>query len=178
MKTTINLLPQNKKIELKNRAISRAILKTGLMLTLSLAVLATFLFFCLKVISIYQASANQEIERIKGNSDYEKIIDAQNLLEDYYSRAKKIEEDYKKQKKYWPIFQKINALAPDGIYFEEITMEGDSISLKGVGEQRDSVIKFKQALEESGFFEKIDSPISNYIQDKEVQFGFNLELKK
>lgn len=177
MRITINLIPKEKKEELEFRRSGRVILKTGVMASFALVVFAVFIYFCMQVVGIYESAFDKEIEKAKKNPAYNKILETQSLIEDYYLKSAIIKKQFKGQEQYWKVYQEINTLTPEGVYFKEVIFDGASVTLKGIGKRREDIIALKEGLEREEKFEKIESPISNYIQDSNAEFELKFSVK-
>lgn len=177
MKITINLVPAEKKEELRFRRIGRVFFRTGITLSMALVVFAVFIFFCVKVLDIYETAIGKEIEKSKENPAYKEISETQDLIEQYHSKSAAVQKQFRDHRQYWPIYQQINALAPKGIYFKEISIENSGVFLKGMGDRREAVINLKDRIEQDENFEKIESPISNYVRDANIDFEIRFNIK-
>lgn len=177
MKITINLIPTEKKEELRMKKNGRRIVKISLMAYLAMFVLAFFIYGCLLVIQVQKDGVDQELANLSNNNIFRQTKDEQNIIKEYYQRANYIEQNFNKQRSYWAFFQELNSQVPTGIDFTELKIEDKLISIKGVGKTRDEVIRFRDNLQKSNFFNKVNFPISNFTQDKDVNFDFNIELK-
>lgn len=148
-----------------------------MMLSFSLVVLATFIFFCMQVLDIYEDDVNRDMERSKSNPAYNSISETQKQVEDYYKKSTAAKRQFKNQKQYWPVYQQLNSMMPPGTYFKEVLIEENNALIRGVSENRDAVVALKDALEKSDNFEKVESPISNYVQDQNAEFEFKFIIK-
>jgi Tfp pilus assembly protein PilN len=177
MKITINLLPKYNKEELKSRRYAKMILRIGMMAILAEGILVVFLFFCLEVIGMQQKVAAQEVERVQSNSVYKKIKEKQDFLRDYYKKTKSLEKNFSGNNTNLKLLEKISALTPEGISLNLIKIEDSALTLKGVAKIRDNLLAYKENLEKETSFNKVNAPLSNFTQEKDVTFEFSIQLK-
>lgn len=94
-------------------------------------------------------------------------------------------------KKISTLARKSEKVAPPSVLIDEIVAKrsqtlsitslsittGATISLEGVANTREDLVGFKEALEKSDYFTKVDSPISNLIADRDIKFSITAILK-
>lgn len=76
------------------------------------------------------------------------------------------------------ILKKLPNIKITGISYEadlksESGEEG-AISIEGMAPSREVLLSFRQALEDSNFFKKVDLPISNFVKGSNIQFYLSL----
>ncbi len=71
-------------------------------------------------------------------------------------------------------------LAPDGIRFTQIMIDRESraVTIRGMAATRNSLIKFKEAMENSSLFAAIASPLSNLLARENITFEFQATLNE
>lgn len=74
----------------------------------------------------------------------------------------------------------ISRLIPEGIALSSLTMERRSrdLLLRGEARKREDLLSFKAALENSGMFESVESPISNILNKQDIAFDLKLKIKE
>ena len=178
MDILINLLPPQRRREIKNLRYTGIVLKVGTMALFALIVLASFSYACLYFIDFQEKSLDQEIASFKQTNSYKKTQEAQDSLREYNKIASKVKNGLKKQKEYWDIIYEINAKIPNDVVLTDLNVSEEGIiSLKGLAYTRKDFLSFKDGLEKSELFENLQSPISNLVMDKDVNFEFTAEIK-
>jgi len=61
--------------------------------------------------------------------------------------------------------------------FETIIDQPGWARIKGVAKNRTDFLKFKEGLEASKFYGKVDSPLSNYVTRESLSFELNVLVK-
>lgn len=78
--------------------------------------------------------------------------------------------------------EKILKLAPSALSMRSIFYEASSktnperVTLKGKAGNRGALLNYADALEKSGIFKKVHSPVSNLLKEVEVNFSLILDL--
>jgi hypothetical protein len=70
--------------------------------------------------------------------------------------------------------EKLSGIKLSRISYENSPAGGKKISLGGTAASRESLLLFRQALEDSPSFESVDLPISNFIKDSNIEFSLSL----
>jgi len=79
------------------------------------------------------------------------------------------------------ILRELSLFASGNIALETLTVSGDDfekIKLTGTAKSRDDVIRLKNSLEQSEYYQEVISPISNMTLQEDVLFEFEMTIKK
>lgn len=179
MDILINLLPPERREEIKNLRYTGIILKIGVMAVFALVVLACFSYACFYFISVEERSIDEETALFEQTASYKEALKNQNSLREYDKIASKVKSGFEKQEKYWGVISEINSITPKGIVFSMFALsEEGELSLKGIAYTRTDMLDFKKGLEQSSLFEKVESPISNFVVETDINFEFTAKIKK
>lgn len=177
MKVTINLLPPERKEELKQKRNIGVILKISVMAFSALLVFIVFIIFCLMTLNIRVQSLKDQQNRLMENKKYGQIKKSQEFAENYYKQTSGIERILKQQNYNWDLFSEVNKLVSENIYLKEIALQEGALSISGFSSTREALLKFKEDLENSSRFSKIEAPISNFTSSQDINFNFKAEIK-
>jgi len=178
MDITINLLPPDKKEELKNLRIAGVVFKIGLSALLALLTLYAFMFFCVKAIVIYKSAFDLEVERFRQSESYVEVQKAQNEIRKKSEQARQIKGGLLQKTDYWSVFERINAIIPDDIYLKQIKISENTIQVNGLALKRQSLLVFEQKMDESETFSDVESPISNLVANENVDFELKAVINR
>lgn len=109
-----------------------------------------------------------------GNTGFLKEIDA---LNEKILTVAAVQQNFSK----WSgLLFALGALAPDSVRFNYLFLNRDSgsILLSGAAADRNSLLLFKAALENSGLLENLEAPLSNLLEKTNVEFRLNGTVKK
>ena len=75
------------------------------------------------------------------------------------------------------ILEEISKIMPSGAYLTNLSYNKDKniISLIGWANERKDVLSVKKLLEENPLFEQVNSPLSNLLKQREINFSFNFK---
>jgi len=165
-----------KKKELRRKELQRTILKIGFSAVCSIAVLIIFVRFCIWSISVQKKVVENEIIRFGQNDAYSEAKTAQDLLREYSSGARKIKSKLSTQSDYWEIISEINKIVPEKIYLKELSVDEYGLFIRGSSLDRQTLLAFQDSLNKSELFREVESPISNLVESKNVDFEFSVSL--
>lgn len=177
MDITINLLPPDKKEELKKLRIAGVIFKIGVSAIVALLVLFVFMHFCVKAIVIERDVFDKEIERFIRTKSYVEVQKAQNEIKQKSNQARKIKGGLSDKTDYWSIFDELNSVIPDDIFLKQIEISEGIIQIRGLAIYRESLLILEEKLKENEVFGNVESPISNVVANENVEFEFKASIK-
>jgi len=178
MDITINLLPPDKKEELKKLRISGVIFKIGVSAIVALVVLIVFMQFCVKAITIQKDVFDNEIARFVRTNSYIEVQKAQNEIKQKSDKARIIRGGLLNKTDYWTVFNELNLIIPDDIFLKQVEISEDMINIRGLAIYRESLLVLEEKLKENEIFKDVESPISNLIANENVAFEFKATLNQ
>lgn len=72
------------------------------------------------------------------------------------------------------IAEKMSDIKITQISYDNTTVGGKKISIRGEALSRDRLLLFRRALENNPAFKKVDLPISNFVKGADIQFSLSL----
>jgi len=173
----LNLLPPEEKTSIIERINLLKIIKMG---SFSLFFLLIFLLLLASIwwyLSIQLESADSILKsgeatpQGKALGEFKKEVDQANkLLKSFDSLQTQIIN-------YSFALQKLTEIVPAGINFKSLSISNKDIKLEGHADTREILVSFKDVLESSQYFEKINSPLSNFLKQKDISFSFSFQIK-
>ncbi|MFA6304675.1 MAG: hypothetical protein WCV73_04805 [Patescibacteria group bacterium] len=137
------------------------------------------------ILAIFLAPLNDKIEDLKTSNTRRKetiISNSQTVTSKIKLLNQRIASLSQVNERYYSWSQTLNelgALAEPDIYLTEFTannLEGNFI-IKGYSPTRESLLNFKDKLTASSFFKKVNSPLTNYLQESDVTFEITGSIK-
>jgi len=177
----INLLPQKDKEIVIKEKVRRFIIVAGIMVSFAL-------FFGLVLLSpsyFYLLFEKKEFERtLEFSNSAENFKNALPFEKDAEILSKKLSAFVgASAKRSFPslAIERILKTLPPAVKLKSVSyiaqQDGTIISLSGNAGTRDDLLNFKKALEKTGMFKKVNSPVSNYLQGIDIEFSLALEAK-
>lgn len=174
---TLNLLPPEEKRELKSQQMLRRISVFGassLLYIVVFLVLLSTVRWSLQIQLKAIEEISKKIEESDQNRDFQKFkqeVDQINRQLKYFFQL------HEETINYSTAITQLTEKAIPGIEFRQLSLNGQKVSLGGRANNRDTLIMFKEALVNSPDFQNLDVPLSNFLQQNNIDFSFNFELK-
>jgi Tfp pilus assembly protein PilN len=176
----INLIPIEEKKKIKKDFYYRFLVIFFAMLT-SIVLISIILLFPAYLISLEKnISINQNLETQKNEIMPEIDQQAQTAIKELDTRLSLLAKA--RQNKY--IFsekvineilaEKVSGIKIDKISYQNDPLDGKKIAINGIAQSREQLLLFRQALENGNFFKNVDLPISNFVEDTDIEFNLNL----
>ena len=177
MKTKLNLIPEYKKEEIRQRGTLLKVLRWGLEL-MAIYVIFMAILFSLNYIVKLNLKVNEiklgpnNITRFKEFKEYDSEIKEMNLK---VSEIQKIQSG----QLYWSkLFAKIEEIIPEGIIINNFATKDYSAALAGDSNNRDSLIAFREKIEADGCFANVNLPLSYLVAKENLTFQIDFTVKQ
>lgn len=178
MKIYLDLLPEQRKQELKRKKTYRKILHEEVLFSLPIIVLIIILA------NVYYVLTVQRDAHVAAYS-MEKTQDKYKQLDNYEQKFKEINavsQDLVKIQSghlHWTVLlSELSGATPDGVYMTDLSTKDYDVFLVGKARTREALLDFKNRLEKSECFQKVDVPLSNLVMKEDVDFQIDLTLKE
>ncbi|MFH1392669.1 MAG: PilN domain-containing protein [bacterium] len=176
----INLLPKKVKQEFRLYILKRNIIIIGVFL-LSI-VLLLIIFNSAVWLILYRTQAQIEInnELFVQAQELEKQVSTLNKeLSGFINQRLGYVAQIQKEQIVWSlILEKISQITPNGIRLEFLETADNQVQIGGYAKTRDDVSHFQQILEQETQFINFDSPLSNFVKQKDIDFLFSFQIKQ
>jgi len=174
----INLLPDWEKEKIKNLRIAGVIIKAGSVALFSMGIFIFFLWFCYGFISFQRGEFKKNISSFEEGVLYKKAQDNRKILTDLSSSAAKVKRNEKNSKNIHAILNELNSIVPENIFLTNIEIKESRIIIKGVSKDRKSLLSLKEKIEGSDVFKEVETPISNFVSNQNLEFEFSAQIIK
>lgn len=177
MKIYLDLLPQERKDELKRKKTYSSIIRREVLFLFPVAVFIVILVNIYLILKIQEnnmkttGTGQQSQGEYKQLHLYEDAFKKTNDLAIFLSRAGN-------QHIYWSrLIYKMSDLAGEGIYLSEFSTKDYKVLLLGKAKSRDDLMNFKDAIANSGCAENVNLPLSNLVTPSDVDFQLDFIVK-
>lgn len=178
MKIYLDLLPQQRKQEIKRKKLFRKILKGEAISLLPFIVLIVillniyYLLILQKNITVNAYSAQQSENKYQQLGIYEEKFKQVNVL---IKTIGKIQAEHL----HWQsFFQQLNDIMPAGIYLTDLSTKDYTVFLVGKAKTRDDLLNFKSSLEATACFKNVNIPLSNLVVKDDVDFQIDISINE
>lgn len=176
----INLLPPKAKQKLKLSILEREIIIVG-SLIISL-VLSLMIFLGVIFLILYRNQIQvQESNVLLGQAqELEEQVSALNkeLANFINQQLEYISQIQKSQISWSAILEKLAQITPSNTRLEFLEILDNKVQINGFARSRDDVLSFQRILEQEKQFTEIESPLSNFVKQKDINFTFSFKLKQ
>lgn len=177
MQIYLDLLPEDRKVELKKKKLFRAVIFQEVKLLVPVVFFATVLAvinFNLKTqfeIAMSSRSQNDSQEQYQEMKIYEEKFREINQKVTTFS-------NFQGKHLHWSkFFLEFTRLVPQNVYLNSLTTKDYQISLSGKAKNRDDLLAFQEKLKSSQCFSGVEVPLSNLVSKQDVVFQIDLNVK-
>ncbi|HPN54654.1 MAG TPA: PilN domain-containing protein [Candidatus Moranbacteria bacterium] len=178
MKIFIDLLPEQRKQEIRRKKIFHGILRGEFLFFLPI-----FIFICILLSTYYTIILQKNSSSIVHMSQQSQ--DEYQKLDKYEKKFKEINEKDSLLAKiqnghvHWKnVLLEFSNIIPDSVYLNNISNNDYKVFLAGKARSRDDLITFKERLENSACFQDVNVPLSNLVVKNDIDFQIDLVLKE
>jgi Tfp pilus assembly protein PilN len=176
MKISLDLLPQNKKAEIRRDKLFREILKEELMFVFPLLVLIAILGNIYYLLTIQKSINNNAYEFQQGQGQYKE-------LNKYDKEFKKINETdnfliriQSGHLRWANILNRLGQAIPGEVMIDSLANKNFNVYLVGNAKTRDDLLEFKSNLEKDSCFQNVNVPLSNLVVKDNVDFQMDFSV--
>lgn len=178
MRIYLDLLPTERKQEIKRKKLFRGILREEFLFIIPVIVFIFILLNIYYVLTLQKDSMmsvqtmSQSQEKYRQLSTYEEKFKEANFIN---QALIKIQSGHL----YWQkLFRELSNTTPDGIYVSDLSTKDFSVFLVGKARTREDLLGFKEKLESAECFETVNVPLSNLVVKDNVDFQIDLKIKE
>lgn len=178
MKIYLDLLPKQRKMEIRRKKIFRMILRAEFLLLLPILLFIIVLLNIFYLVSVERSALASAHLTAKSQEKYQE-------LSSYEEKFKTVNENSSLLLKlesghlHWVwVLEKMNKIMPEGIVIGDLSTKNYRIFLLGTAKNRDLLLKFKDELEKDQCFENINVPLSNLVVKENVDFQMDFSVKR
>lgn len=171
-----NLLPQNKKKEIRKKYRSRVMVVSltvsGIMFSIALVLL-----FSLYILLSSRFSGLDQMYTV-AVSENEDVAKLEEYMNNTSAKLKLLQHDDSSLKIPYGIFRSVVDIKPEEISLTEIAYSNAQICVTGFAPYRHNLQNFVVAIDESKLFLPVDYPFSNITQKEDIDFSLSINLTK
>lgn len=178
MKICLDLLPQQRKQEIKKKKLFLRILENEVLFIFPIFVLIVILISVYYILTlqrdvIYNAySAQQSQEKYQQLEVYEKKFKQTNLL---VQTINNIHSEHI----YWlNFFQQLSKILPNNNYVTDLSTKDFTVFFVGKAKTRNDLLDLKNKLEAEPCFKKVNVPLSNLVVKEDIDFQIDILINE
>lgn len=172
----MNFLPTEDKKDIKKEYFRRLLVFAGLFSFLAVSVGAILLLSPLVFLKNQKDNLSNQLFFSEERISRENIENVIPLVEDLNRKIPLINSGVKEVVEKSSFVKVILDEKTSDIKISEFLLDNEKISIRGLSGSRQSLINFTEALRGKKDFKKVESPVSNLIKDKDIDFTLSIEL--
>jgi len=178
MKIYLDLLPQERKDELKRKKTLAVIIRHELLFLFPIGVFIVILTNVYLILGIEESnlkvadSGQQSQGEYKQLHDYENTFNQTNNLVIFLSRAQAQHIQWSR------LLTSISSVAGNNITLTELSTKDYHVMVSGKAKTRDDLITFRDAMGNSGCADNVNVPLSNLVASTNVDFQMDFTVKQ
>jgi Tfp pilus assembly protein PilN len=178
MRIYLDLLPPERKSEIKRAKLFRGILYEEFLFFIPILVFIFILANTYYVLSRQRDLLVNEQNSNKLQGDYQKLNEYETKFNEVNARSQtlvKIQTNHL----YWQqLFIELSGLLPEEVYLTDLSTKDFAVFIVGKAKTRDDLLNFKSKLENSKCFENVNVPLSNLVVKEDVDFQIDFKIKE
>jgi len=175
-----NLLPEEAREELYYQTIAETTNRV-----IQLLGAALLFFWLLGGILLWRINneAKNLASSLEGSVENNKLLELKNINDqsrELRTLNAKIDKSLQKEYRFSEVLTELPKIVPPGVVLTNFEVSLDQpawVKIKGAAKSRDDFMRFKKSAEESNFYEKVSSPLSNYVNPESVNFELDVLLR-
>ncbi|KKQ46436.1 MAG: Fimbrial assembly family protein [Candidatus Moranbacteria bacterium GW2011_GWC2_37_8] len=178
MKIYLDLLPQEKKNELRRSKIFRRILHEEMLFLVPLVI---FIALLLNIYYLLNFQYNSSVTLSSVNKSQDKYQELNNYEEKFKKVNASIDILSKIQSSHlhWlNVLDELGSVVPEGVYISDFSTKNYQIFLLGKARSRDNLLALKNNLDNSDCFKDVNVPLSNLVVKDNVDFQMDFVVIK
>jgi Tfp pilus assembly protein PilN len=178
MKKYIDLLPESRKKEIKDKRQFVMIVWQGVAFLFPALVFVSILVSIFAILGIERRSLEKIYSVEDSREEFRELEKYENAFDEANRRADLLEKIQKNHLRWSGVLTKIAQIMPESVYVSDISTKDYSISVKGKARLREDLLNFEKAIGESDCFYGFNNPLSNLVSKEDVAFQVGFMVKE
>jgi Tfp pilus assembly protein PilN len=178
MKIYIDLLPEERKNEIKRKKLLRLIVKQEVLFLFPLLVLIVIMLDIYWVLGIQRNSMIETGSLEQNQGKYKELSEYEDKFKEINTTTAILNKLQQSHLSWSNLIEVITKATPDGVYLTDFANKDYQIFLTGKAKNRESLIAYKEALIASGCADNVNVPLSNLVNKTDVDFQLDFMVKQ
>lgn len=170
----INLLPATEQEKIYGELLKKQVHSLGILVVVILAGCSIFILNTMVFLKIQSRELKQSLTMEAFDAETQKADALEGVIKNLNVRLSKYRDFRQGQVSMLDVFSRIGEIMPAGTRLTAAVVDAadGKIIISGQARLRDDVMLMENRLKESVFFEKIDSPLTNFLEKENTSFSF------
>lgn len=178
MKIYLDLLPEERKKELRRSKIFRLALKQEVFFILPLLMLAGILMGANLTLKIQKESVAEQNSQAQAGDRYQELDVYEKKFKEANGLSSELIRIRKAHLNWADRLGELGLMVPEGVSLTNISTKNYKMMLAGRAATRDKLLEFKGNLEKDSCMSDVNLPLSNIVQKENVDFQMDFSIKE
>lgn len=178
MKIYLDLLPKQRKLELKRKKRFRMILREEFLFLVPVFVFIVILLNIYYLLSIQRDTSVAAKSMVESQDKFQELSSYEEKFKQVNSASAKLLKIQIGHLHWAGALDELSAVMPDGVSINDISTKDYKVSLAGKAKSRDILLNFKSNLEADSCFADINVPLSNLVVKDDIDFQMDFSIKQ
>ncbi len=178
MKIYLDLLPEERKEEIRKNKTFFKIIGQEVMLTIPVVAFVIILFITNFYLGIRISGLEENVDFKDSNNEYKILKTYEEKFKEINSQALEISNIQKNHLNWAVVFYKLEGIIPDNVYLSDLSTDNYRISLAGKAKTRGDFLNFQEKMKSESCFSGINVPLSSLVSREDLDFQMDFEVKE
>lgn len=178
MKIYLDLLPDEKKEEIKRKKTFLRVVQSELLFSIPIVAF----FVILATINLSLKEKSKEIDQTyradNSQQEYRELESYENSFGEINIKTNDLFNLQKGHNNWVDIFYKLNGSIPENVYLSDLVTVDYDIFIAGKAKNREDFLKFQEKIKSEACFSDFKVPLSNLISKENVAFQVDFKVRK
>ncbi len=172
----MNLLPPENKVIAKKEYLRRLFVTAGVFLFSTSLIAALFLASFFFALNLQKKSIHDSFFAMQEYLSAQNESELTFLVSRINAQVAELNSNQKRVKKASEIIERIIEIKGNDISIESFAFNLSRLDIKGNSASRSGLINFVENLKKQDAFSAVESPLSNFLKEKNIDFSINIKL--
>lgn len=177
MKIYLDLLPQQKKDEIKKKKRFSDILHAETMFLFPILILIIMILGANYLLSLEKDSSSTENMIKQSQEKYKQFANYEGKFKEVNELDQKLIKIESAHLNWSNLFFALSKSTPENIYISNLSTKDYEVYVIGKARERENLLKFKENLELVGCFENVNVPLADLVTKKDIDFQIDMVIK-
>lgn len=178
MKEYINLLPENRKEEIRDEKKFRSIIGGEFSFLFPILLLVGILFAIDLIITIQEESLGKSYISEQSQGSFQDLKKYEEKFQSINSKISTLSKFQDSHLEWSGALEKLTQTVPDEISITGMATKDFRVFLIGRAKTREKLLELQEAINASECFSGLNMPLSNLVSKEDVDFQMDFEIKK
>lgn len=178
MKISLDLLPQDKKNQIRRNKIFGRIIREEILFIVPIIVFVLILLNVYYILNYQFGSLSAAGIAGRGQDKYQELNKYEERFKQVNERVDLLSKIQNGHFHWLNVLERLAEITPDGVYLNSISSKNYQVFLLGKAKTREDLLKFKDNLEGADCFQNINVPLSNLVVKEDIDFQMDLQVNK